>query len=322
MADETTHRARPQRPQGPRGHRRVRRRWTRPPSSPSSTACATPATTRRCSAPSKLYVHDEANDLNVGDRVRVQETRPLSKLKRWRLVEVLERATMIQQEIPPAGRRQQRRQGGAVHQGARRLQAALRVDRRHLRRHRQGRHPRRRGEEGRRRQVRRRPHEEGEAPSRRQLHPLRRERRRAHQRPAAARAAPASSARSAASCATRSSCASSRWHRRCCDGWTEDQEGRPRASCSPARTAARRATVMRVLPDEGKVIVDGVNIAKKHQKADAAPRCRAASSTRTCRSPVANVAIVVPDVTASRPGSATASTPTARRSASASKCGR
>jgi small subunit ribosomal protein S17 len=40
----------------------------------------------------KLYVHDEKNDLNVGDRVRVQETRPLSKLKRWRLVEVLERA--------------------------------------------------------------------------------------------------------------------------------------------------------------------------------------------------------------------------------------
>jgi small subunit ribosomal protein S17 len=40
----------------------------------------------------KLYVHDEANDLNVGDRVRVQETRPLSKLKRWRLIEVVERA--------------------------------------------------------------------------------------------------------------------------------------------------------------------------------------------------------------------------------------
>src|SRR2546423_11063029 len=40
----------------------------------------------------KLYVHDEQNDLNVGDRVRVQETRPLSKTKRWRLVEVLERA--------------------------------------------------------------------------------------------------------------------------------------------------------------------------------------------------------------------------------------
>jgi small subunit ribosomal protein S17 len=37
-------------------------------------------------------VHDAANDLKAGDRVRVQETRPLSKQKRWRLVEVLERA--------------------------------------------------------------------------------------------------------------------------------------------------------------------------------------------------------------------------------------
>lgn len=40
----------------------------------------------------KLYVHDEKNDVNVGDKVRVEETRPLSKLKRWRLVEILERA--------------------------------------------------------------------------------------------------------------------------------------------------------------------------------------------------------------------------------------
>lgn len=40
----------------------------------------------------KLYVHDEANDAKAGDRVRVQETRPLSKQKRWRLLEVLERA--------------------------------------------------------------------------------------------------------------------------------------------------------------------------------------------------------------------------------------
>ena len=40
----------------------------------------------------KLYVHDESNDLNIGDRVRVMETRPLSKQKRWRVVEVLERA--------------------------------------------------------------------------------------------------------------------------------------------------------------------------------------------------------------------------------------
>ena len=40
----------------------------------------------------RLHVHDEENQMNVGDRVRVQETRPLSKLKRWRLLEILERA--------------------------------------------------------------------------------------------------------------------------------------------------------------------------------------------------------------------------------------
>ena len=40
----------------------------------------------------KLFVHDETNDLNVGDKVRVQETRPLSKNKRWRVLDVLERA--------------------------------------------------------------------------------------------------------------------------------------------------------------------------------------------------------------------------------------
>jgi small subunit ribosomal protein S17 len=40
----------------------------------------------------RLYAHDEVNDLKEGDRVRVQETRPLSRLKRWRVVEVLERA--------------------------------------------------------------------------------------------------------------------------------------------------------------------------------------------------------------------------------------
>ena len=40
----------------------------------------------------KLYAHDEANDAKAGDKVRVEETRPLSKTKRWRVVEVLERA--------------------------------------------------------------------------------------------------------------------------------------------------------------------------------------------------------------------------------------
>ena len=40
----------------------------------------------------KLYAHDETNDVNIGDKVRVMETRPMSKNKRWRVVEVLERA--------------------------------------------------------------------------------------------------------------------------------------------------------------------------------------------------------------------------------------
>ena len=40
----------------------------------------------------KLYTHDETNDAGVGDKVRVMECRPMSKNKRWRLVDVLERA--------------------------------------------------------------------------------------------------------------------------------------------------------------------------------------------------------------------------------------
>lgn len=43
----------------------------------------------------KFYAHDEKNDAKVGDLVRIQETRPLSRLKRWRLVEVVERAEQV-----------------------------------------------------------------------------------------------------------------------------------------------------------------------------------------------------------------------------------
>ncbi len=41
---------------------------------------------------SKLTAHDEANEAKIGDRVRIVETRPLSKTKRWRLLEIVERA--------------------------------------------------------------------------------------------------------------------------------------------------------------------------------------------------------------------------------------
>jgi small subunit ribosomal protein S17 len=40
----------------------------------------------------KFYAHDEKNEAKIGDTVRIEETRPLSKLKCWRLVEVVEKA--------------------------------------------------------------------------------------------------------------------------------------------------------------------------------------------------------------------------------------
>jgi small subunit ribosomal protein S17 len=87
-ADDTTAETRPQ---GARGHRDLERhgqdrhRQLHP---------AGPASGLRQGVPTHqaLYVHDEENTLNVGDRVRVVETRPLSKNKRWRLLEILERA--------------------------------------------------------------------------------------------------------------------------------------------------------------------------------------------------------------------------------------
>jgi small subunit ribosomal protein S17 len=43
----------------------------------------------------KFYAHDEQNTARVGDVVKIEETRPLSKLKRWRLVEILRRAALV-----------------------------------------------------------------------------------------------------------------------------------------------------------------------------------------------------------------------------------
>jgi small subunit ribosomal protein S17 len=48
----------------------------------------------------KLYAHDEKSEARLGDRVRVQETRPISKLKSWRLVEILQRRQPVE---PVAG---------------------------------------------------------------------------------------------------------------------------------------------------------------------------------------------------------------------------
>jgi len=43
----------------------------------------------------KFYAHDEKSEAKVGDRVRIEETRPLSKTKRWRLVQVVEASTGV-----------------------------------------------------------------------------------------------------------------------------------------------------------------------------------------------------------------------------------
>jgi small subunit ribosomal protein S17 len=43
----------------------------------------------------KFYAHDEQNSARVGDVVRIEETRPLSKTKRWRLKDVIQRATLV-----------------------------------------------------------------------------------------------------------------------------------------------------------------------------------------------------------------------------------
>lgn len=43
-----------------------------------------------------VHVHDEANDTKVGDKVEIMETRPLSRLKRWRVIKVLERAVTVE----------------------------------------------------------------------------------------------------------------------------------------------------------------------------------------------------------------------------------
>jgi small subunit ribosomal protein S17 len=47
----------------------------------------------------KFYAHDEKSEAKIGDTVRIEESRPLSKLKRWKLIEVVERAV---QETPVA----------------------------------------------------------------------------------------------------------------------------------------------------------------------------------------------------------------------------
>ena len=58
---------------------------------------------RVISTDKKFYAHDEKNEAHVGDVVRLEETRPLSKLKRWRLKEIIRKTTLVPEVAPVAG---------------------------------------------------------------------------------------------------------------------------------------------------------------------------------------------------------------------------
>ncbi len=64
-------------------------------SSASSGASLIPNSRKWSRAIAKFYAHDEKGEAKVGDVVLIQETRPLSKLKRWRLLQVVERNTDV-----------------------------------------------------------------------------------------------------------------------------------------------------------------------------------------------------------------------------------
>ena len=55
----------------------------------------------------KFYAHDEKNTAHVGDVVRIEETRPLSRLKRWRLIEIVRKAALVGPEAETPGKGEQ-----------------------------------------------------------------------------------------------------------------------------------------------------------------------------------------------------------------------
>ena len=62
---------------------------------------AHPLYRRVVSRSKKFYAHDEKSMAHVGDVVRIEETRPLSRLKRWRLTEIIRKATLVPQAEEP-----------------------------------------------------------------------------------------------------------------------------------------------------------------------------------------------------------------------------
>ena len=58
-----------------------------------------PLYTRVISKAKKFYAHDEKNEAHIGDVVRLEETRPLSKLKRWRLKEIVRKTALVPEVV-------------------------------------------------------------------------------------------------------------------------------------------------------------------------------------------------------------------------------
>ena len=56
----------------------------------------------------KFYAHDEKNEAHIGDVVRLEETRPLSKLKRWRLKQIIRKTTLLPEAVTGAEEREGR----------------------------------------------------------------------------------------------------------------------------------------------------------------------------------------------------------------------
>jgi large subunit ribosomal protein L14 len=128
---------------------------------------------------------------------------------------------------------------------------------------------------------------------------------------ARSRVARASSARSAVSCVTRSSCASSRSPRRCCD---EDPQGRPRGRARRQGQGQGGHGQDRAIPKADKVVVEGVNVAQASPQAHPAME-QGGIIQIEMPIDVSNVALI--DPTASPPASGTGSSPTAPRPGSA-----
>ncbi len=268
------------------------------------------------------------NASKVGDRVLIEETRPLSKDKRWRIREILERAPEPETRHDPAAlharrRRQLRapRRSSASGSWAAPTSATPRSgdsDRR-----RQGGGAGRHREEGRGGAGGGGAHGQGGGAPRRLLHPLRPQRGGAAQ----GRRQPGGHAhlraRWRASCGTSSSPRSSRWRPRSSEdaSWRSRTCGRAtRSMVIAGKERGKRGKVLRVLPEKGRVVVEHINMIKKHQRPDAEAPAGRHHRARGVAPPLQRDAGLRPAAT-SRPATACKALADGKKVAGRQRCG-